>query len=197
MKLAMRSMLAALLLGAAAAAAENAARPQPEPVATQSAALMAYAIGPEDLIEVFVWKEPELSTTVTVRPDGRISLPLAGELEAAGRTPQQLRQDIGQRLKQYVDQPVVTVIVKAVNSSQISVLGEVRKPGRYRIAQRSTVLDAIALGGGFTDFSDGKDVLVLRTTPEGVRRIHVNVRQLLRDGGKPVVLEAGDTVYVE
>ena len=156
-----------------------------------------YVLGPEDVIEVFVWKEPDLSTAVTVRPDGRITLPLAGELVAAGKSPAELQEEIASELARFVERPVVTVIVKAINSRQISVLGEVRRPGRYRIAQRTTVLDAIALGGGFTEFAHRRDVLVLRTTPSGVRRIKVNVRQALRDGGRPLYLEPGDTVYVD
>lgn len=163
----------------------------------QSTVDQTYRVGPEDVIEVFVWKEPELSTTVTVRPDGRITLPLAGEIEAAGKSSSELQQEIATSLKRYLAQPVVTVMVKAVNSPQISVIGEIRKPGRYRIAQRATVLDAIALGGGFTEYARPQSVVVLRRTPSGVRRIPVDVRALLRNGNTPLALEPGDTVYVE
>lgn len=156
-----------------------------------------YTLGPEDVLAVFVWKEPELSTTVTVRPDGRITLPLAGELEASGKTPRQLQAEITERLQQYLERPVVTVSVEAINSRQISVLGEVRRPGRYRIAQRTTVLDAIALGGGFTEFADRGDVVVLRNGRDGVRRIPVNVKRALNAGADPLYLEPGDTVYVD
>lgn len=156
-----------------------------------------YTLGPEDVLAVFVWKEPELSTTVTVRPDGRITLPLAGELEAAGKTPRQLQTEVTERLQQYLERPVVTVSVEAINSRQISVLGEVRRPGRYRIAQRTTVLDAIALGGGFTEFADRGDVVVLRNGTNGVRRIPVNVKRALAAGADPLYLEPGDTVYVD
>jgi polysaccharide biosynthesis/export protein len=155
----------------------------------------SYVLGPEDVLEVFVWKNPELSTTATVRPDGRITLPLAGELQASGRSPEELRDVITTHLRRYIENPFVTVMVKAIISPQISVLGEVRRPGRYRIAQQATIFDAIALGGGLSEFASGKDVLVLRTTPSGVNRIRVNVKQLLREG-KPLVLEPGDTIYV-
>jgi polysaccharide export outer membrane protein len=156
-----------------------------------------YVLGPEDVIEVFVWKNPDLSSTATVRPDGRITLPLAGELVAAGKTPEELRAAITTELKRYVELPFVTVMVKAINSPQISVLGEVRKPGRFRLAQRASVLDAIAMGGGFTEYADGKQVVVLRPLPGGgTRRIKVNVKDLLR-GGDPLRLEPGDTVYVD
>ncbi|HEY0782644.1 MAG TPA: polysaccharide biosynthesis/export family protein [Thermoanaerobaculia bacterium] len=155
----------------------------------------SYVLGPEDVLEVFVWKNPELSTTATVRPDGRITLPLAGELQAAGRSPEELRDVVTTHLRRYIENPFVTVMVKAINSPQISVLGEVRRPGRYRIAQQATIFDAIALGGGLSEFASGKDVLVLRTTPSGVNRIRVNVKQLLEEG-KPLVLSPGDTIYV-
>lgn len=156
-----------------------------------------YTLGPEDVLEVFVWKEPELSTTVTVRPDGRITLPLAGELDAAGKTPRQLQAEVTERLEEYLEMPVVTVSVQAINSRQISVLGEVRRPGRYRLAQRTTVLDAIALGGGFTEFADRGDVVVLRNGKNGVRRIPVDAKRALNAGGEPLYLEPGDTVYVD
>lgn len=157
----------------------------------------AYQLGAEDLLEVHVWKEPELSTTATVRPDGRITLPLAGELVAAGKTVEELQAEIATALGEYVEMPVVTVMVKAINSPQISVLGEVRRPGRYRIAQRATILDAIALGGGFTEFARRDEVVVLRQTSYGVRRIPVDVESLVRHGSNPLALKSGDTIYVE
>ncbi|MFW6175802.1 MAG: polysaccharide biosynthesis/export family protein, partial [Acidobacteriota bacterium] len=101
------------------------------------------------------------------------------------------------RLKEYLDLPVVTVMVKEINSPQISVLGEVRRPGRYRVTERVTILDAIALGGGFTEFADRAAVVVIRKTPSGVRRYRINVRSMLRDGGGPFYLEPRDTVYVD
>lgn len=183
---------AAVALGAAAPAA-------PAPSAAREAAPTesGFVLGPEDVLEVFVWKEPELSTTATIRPDGRITLPLAGELVAAGKEPEALQEEITERLKRYLDVPVVTVMVKAINSPQISVLGEVRRPGRYRIAQRTTILDAIALGGGFTEFARRKQVVVLRHTRSGSRRIQINVDAVLRNGTSPLYLQPGDTVYVD
>ena len=157
----------------------------------------AYNLGAGDVLEVFVWKEPDLSTTVTIRPDGRVALPLAGELRASGRTTQELQERITSRLQEYLDLPVVTVMVKEINSPQISVLGEVRRPGRYRVTERVTILDAIALGGGFTEFADRSAVVVIRKTPAGVRRYRINVRSMLRDGGGPFYLEPRDTVYVD
>ena len=157
-----------------------------------------YRMGSEDVIEVFVWKEPELSTTVTIRPDGRISLPLANELEASGKTAAELQAEITTRLSKYVVQPVVNVMVKQVNSLKISVLGEVRRPDVYRIKNRVTVLDAIAMAGGFTDLARPNKVIVLRNTAAGPQRIRINIKQLVDDDSKsPFLLQTLDTVYVE
>lgn len=187
--------LALILAAAAAPAAPASAEPPAE--RNGSRPEVEFTLGPEDVIQVFVWKEPELSTVVTVRPDGRITLPLAGELVAADKTPKQLQEEVTERLEQYLEVPVVTVSVQAINSRQISVLGEVRRPGRYRLAQHTTVLDAIALGGGFTEFADRGDVVVLRKGRHGMRRIPVNVKRTLSNGGDPLYLEPGDTVYVD
>jgi polysaccharide export outer membrane protein len=157
-----------------------------------------YRMGTEDVIEVFVWKEPELSTTVTIRPDGRISLPLASELEASGKTAAELQAEITVRLSKYVVQPLVNVMVKQVNSLKISVLGEVRRPDVYRIKNRVTVLDAIAMAGGFTDLARPNKVIVLRNTATGPQRIRVNIKQLVDDDRiAPFFLRTLDTVYVQ
>ena len=157
-----------------------------------------YRLGPEDVIDVFVWKEPDLSATVTVRPDGKVSLPLANELEASGKTAQELQQEIIKRLQQYLSEPVVNVMVKQINSMKISVLGEVRKPDVYRIKNRVSLLDAIAMAGGFTDLAKPSKVVVLRNTPEGVKRFQINIKQAVGDGkSAPFYLQSQDTVYVE
>ena len=150
------------------------------------------------MIEVFVWKEAELSTTVVIRPDGRISLPLSGEIEASGKTAVQLQQEITEKLRQYIAEPVVNVMVKQVNSLKISVLGEVRKPDVYRIKNRVTVLDAIAMAGGFTDLAKPSKVIVLRNTSSGPQRIKINIKQVVADDtATPFYLQPLDTVYVE
>jgi len=158
-----------------------------------------YRLGPEDVVEIFVWKEPELSRTVVVRPDGKISMPLITELVASGKTAAQLQTEITTKLRQLVTDPVVNVIVKEINSPKISVLGEVRKPDVYSIKHKITVLDAIALAGGFTEFAKRDKVLVLRNgTSAGQQRIALNLKRLLKDGGGEVFyLEPSDTVYVE
>jgi polysaccharide export outer membrane protein len=177
-------------------AAENEISQRPPAPADQSG---DYRLGPEDVIDVFVWQEKDLSTTVVVRPDGKISLPLAGELEASGKNTNQLQQEIADKLQRYVNQPVVNVMVKQINSLKISVLGEVHKPDVYRIKNRVTVLDAIALAGGFTDLARPTRVVVLRNSPAGQQRIKVNLKAMVNgdSGQQPFYLQPLDTVVVE
>ena len=133
--------------------------------------------------------------SVTVRPDGKVSLPLVGEVEVAGRTPAAVEEEISQRLAAYVAAPVV-LIVEEIKSVQVTVLGEVRSPGRYPLQQKLTVLDIIALAGGFTEFADRDKVIVLRRESTGVQPITVDLKGLLRDRTEaPVFLRRGDTVY--
>lgn len=195
-------VLMALLLSVAAAFAApadheteiNATLPETNDAVTSDA---TYALGPGDVIEVFVWKEPELTTTVTVLPDGRIALPLVGDLQAAGKTTDELESEAVEKLHEFVEQPVVSIIVKEVNSPKISVLGEVRRPGRHLIQQGTTVLDAIAMSGGFTEFAHRNRVTVIRQTADGLERIPVHVKRLLEKGGTAFYLEPGDTVHVD
>jgi polysaccharide export outer membrane protein len=182
------------VLTTAALAAENSIAATP----ASGIASSDYRLGPEDVIDVFVWKEPDLSTTVVVRPDGKISLPLSNELDASGKTALQLQEEIAERLQKYISQPVVNVMVKQINSLKISVLGEVRKPDVYKIKTRVTVLDAIAMAGGFTDLARPNRVVVLRIGPQGQERIKVNLKDAISDNhGAPLYLQPLDTVYVE
>jgi polysaccharide export outer membrane protein len=175
-----------------------AAQANDKPTVTTPAGASEFRLGPEDVIDIFVWKEPDLSTTVTVRPDGKISLPLAGEIEASGKTAAQLQVEIADSLQKFIIKPVVNVMVKQINSLKISVLGEVRKPDIYKIKSRITVLDAIAMAGGFTDLARPNRVVVLRNDATGPQRIVINVNQLVTDkGGAPFFLQPLDTVYVE
>lgn len=155
-----------------------------------------YFLGPEDVVEVWVWKEPDLSTTVTVRPDGKLSLPLIGELDAKDKTALQLEEEIRNKLRSFLAEPVVTVIVKEVNFPKISVLGKVNKPDVYKIKQKLTILDAIALAGGFTHYAKRDRVTIIRNNSANQQRFQVNLKNLDREG-KPVYLQPFDTVYVE
>ncbi len=156
-----------------------------------------FTLGPSDVILVWVWQEADLTMSVTVRPDGKVSLPLVGEVDVAGRSPLAVEQEIQQRLAAYVVAPVV-VIVEQINSLQVTVLGEVGAPGRYPLQQQLTVLDIIALAGGFTQFANRDKVTVLRREGTGVQPITVDLKGLLRNGSEaPLFLRPGDTVYVK
>jgi polysaccharide export outer membrane protein len=157
-----------------------------------------YRLGPDDVLEVFVWKEPDLSTTTVVRPDGKISLPLINECDAVGRTVLELQQTIKERLSRFVSTPIVNVIVKEVKYPKISVIGQVRKPDQYRIVNRISVLDAIALAGGFTDYAKRDDVIVIRNGASGAQRIRLNLKKLVEDErAQMFYLQQYDTVYVK
>jgi polysaccharide export outer membrane protein len=157
-----------------------------------------FRLGPDDVIEVFVWKEAELSTTVVVRPDGKVSLPLIGELPTSGKTAVELQKEIAAKLSQYVTQPVVNVMVKEVNSAKVSVLGEVRTPGVYKIKDRATVLDAIALAGGFTEYAKRNKVTIIRPSATGEQRIKLNVDEQIKEANSRLVYVLPyDKIYVQ
>lgn len=155
-----------------------------------------YLLGPEDVIGVFVWHEPELSVSVMVRPDGKVSLPLVDELHVGGRSPAEVRDMVAEALGRYIDNPVVSVSVEEINHAKVSVLGEVRLPGRYLMRQHISLLDAIALAGGFTEFSK-RDVAIVRSGPDGVTRIKVDLAGVLEGKSDRLpALRANDAVYV-
>jgi len=159
----------------------------------------SYVIGAEDVITIAVWKEPEISHQVPVRPDGMISLPLLGDVKASGLTPLQLQDQLTTDLKKYVSDPQVTVIVNQVNSLSFNVVGEVLKPGYYPLTRRMTILDAIAISGGFRDFAKTKKIYVLRTQADGKQvRIPFNYKNVIK-GKNPqtnIELQARDTLVV-
>lgn len=158
-----------------------------------------YVIGADDVLAINVWKEPEISRSVPVRSDGRISLPLVGELQAGGQTPLQLEQEITKRLRNYISEPEVTVIVQDSKSQKINILGMVARPGAYLLSGSVTVLDAIAMAGGFKDFAKQKSVYVLRQNPDGTQqRIPFNYKDVIK-GKNPeqnIRLLPRDTVVV-
>jgi polysaccharide export outer membrane protein len=160
----------------------------------------SFVIGNDDKLNINVWKDPELTRTVQVRPDGKVSMPLIGELQAAGRTPLQLEGEITDKLKTYMAQPDVTVIVEQINSQKFNILGRVAKPGSYPLTTTTTVLDAIAEAGGFLDFAKQKGIYILRPKPGGgaETRLHFNYKDVIK--GKHteenVRLEPHDTIVV-
>lgn len=158
-----------------------------------------YVIGEADVLDIDVWKEKEISRTIPVRPDGKISLPLIGEIQASGLTPMQLQDDITQDLKSYIDNPEVTVIVDNPISHQFNIVGQVARPGAYPLTESMTVLDAIAEAGGFKDFAKQTKIYVLRPSPGGIRvRIPFNYKKVIRGASlqQNVPLKPGDTIVV-
>jgi polysaccharide export outer membrane protein len=159
----------------------------------------SFVIGNDDLLAINVWKEPDISRSIPVRSDGRISLPLVGEVQAAGRTPLQLEQDIANRLRTYIAAPEVTVMVQEIHSQKINIMGQVVKPGSYSLELATTVLDAIAAAGGFRDFANQKHIYILRQNPSGGEsRIALNYKNVIK-GKNPeqnIKLEPRDTIVV-
>jgi polysaccharide export outer membrane protein len=159
----------------------------------------SYVIGANDVLAINVWKEPEITRSVPVRSDGKISLPLVGELMASGQTPLQLEQEITKRLQNYISEPEVTVIVTDSKSQKVNIMGMVSRPGAYLLTSSTTVLDAIAMAGGFKDFAKQKSIYVLRHAPDGTqKRIPFNYKEVIK-GQNPeqnIRLQTGDTVVV-
>ncbi len=159
----------------------------------------AYVIGANDVLAINVWKEPDISRSVPVRSDGKISLPLAGELQASGQTPRQLEQEITQRLQSYISEPEVTVIVTDSKSQRVNILGMVARPGAYLLTSTTTVLDAIAMAGGFKDFAKQKSIYILRPAADGTQtRLPFNYKEVIKGKNteQNIRLQAGDAVVV-
>ena len=158
-----------------------------------------YLIGPDDILSINVWKEPEISRTLPVRPDGNISLPLIGDLMASGETPVQLQSNIRRQLLAYLSDPEITVVVQEAKSHKFNIVGEVQKPGTYLLSTPMSVLDAIAVAGGLRDFARSSKIYVLRINPDGTRvRLPFNYKQVIKgENLKPDVwLQKHDTIVV-
>jgi polysaccharide export outer membrane protein len=157
-----------------------------------------YRIGPEDVLNIAVWKNEDISRVVPVRPDGKISLPLLHDMQAAGLTALELRDRIRQALQPYEPAVEVTVIVAEVRSYKVSVLGEVVHPGRFELRRWSTVLDALALAGGFKDFAATSRIVILRPKGKTTQKIPFDYKKVVAAGGEAetVFLQPGDVVVV-
>jgi polysaccharide biosynthesis/export protein len=197
-----------LLPAVAVQAQENAERKQP----TQNGAAMnardavqkpatqdpSYVIGAQDVLDIDVWKETELTRTVPVRPDGRISLPLLNDVQAAGLTPTQLAAEITANLKKFITNPQVTVIVSQINSQRVYILGEAARPGAYPLLPGMNVLQALSSAGGFTMFANMKKIYVLRQEGGKQEKFPFNYKEVI-DGKRPeqnIELKAGDQIVV-
>ncbi len=202
--------LAALtLLPAMAASGHASAEDGPQAITAQgaSAAGMAHAlpqsrlyrIGVDDVLAVSVWHEPDLSRSVPVRPDGKISLPLVGEVQAAGKTPPQLEGELRTSMAQFVKNPELTVIVSEIRSQRVNIIGQVMHPGTFSLTQTMGVLDAISLAGGLRDFAKKSKIYVLRETDSGHRtRLSFKYKDVVsgKSSAQDIVLQPNDTVVV-
>ena len=167
-------------------------QPQGEVVADSD----QYIIGAEDVLFIHVWREDSLSRTVPVRMDGKISLPLIDETQAAGLTPLQLKESLIQKLKEFIDTPNVSVIVMEANSVKVYVSGQVRTPGVYRLRSETTLLQVIPMAGGFTDWAGQKRIIVIRKEDGKEKRITANYKAMVEGKAPILVLKAGDTIIV-
>lgn len=157
-----------------------------------------YVIGPEDVLNINVWKEADVSGSVPVRPDGKISLPLLNDVQAAGLTPMQLTTDITEKLKKFITDPRVTVTVATVNSRKVYVLGEVTRPGAITLLPDMTVLQALTSSGGPTPYAKTSRMYVLRKESGSQVKLAFNYKEVVkgRNAEQNVVLKPGDTVVV-
>jgi len=155
-----------------------------------------YVIGPDDTLYISVWKEPDLTETLPVRADGKISMPLLNDVQAAGLTPMQLGSALTDKLKKYVSDPHVTIVVTQMNSQRVYVTGEVLHPGAMNLTPNMTVLQALS-AAGFTQFANTKGIYVLRNERGGETKLPVNYKKLIKgEGGQNIALKPGDTIVI-
>lgn len=179
-----------------------AVNPLPDSAQEKSSLIVTtdYILGPEDVLEITVWRNVDLSKTVTVRPDGKISLPLIGDVSAVGKTTVQLADEISGKLKEYKENPQVTILVKEVNSYAIYVLGEVAHPGKFPLKSKTTLLQAVTVAGGFTPTAARNKIVVFRFAKDGTSQIKIKASYddiVLREGSNQnIELKPGDQIVV-
>ena len=184
--------------GAQQASVKSPAKTAPTMPAVGVPVASDYIIGAEDLLQVSIWRNEAMSRTLPVRPDGKISLPLLHDIHAAGLTPLQLRDKIAAALSEFMPSPEVSVTVMQVNSYRVSVLGEVQKPGVLQLKAPTTVMEALALAGGFKDFASPSKIVIFRKDSTGqTQRLRFNYNRAVGNGGEDnVSLKSGDVVVV-
>jgi polysaccharide biosynthesis/export protein len=183
----------------AAAASVGAAVPPAATAATTPVIVPAeYIIGADDVMKVDFWRDKEMSSEVTVRPDGKISLPLINEIQAAGLTPAQLKDRISEEARKYVEDPTVTVEVKVINSRKVFITGEVKKPGPYPLTGTTSVLQLIAIAGGLGDYAKSDQIVIYRTESGKQAAFAFNYKEVLkkRKLAQNIELKPGDTIVV-
>ncbi|MBO0910819.1 MAG: polysaccharide biosynthesis/export family protein, partial [Acidobacteria bacterium] len=173
------------------------ADPGPPTILPAAKAGVSYVIGPSDLLVISVWKEPDLTETLPVRADGMISIPLLNDVKASGLTPMELSASLTEKLKKYIDDPRVTVVVSKMDSQRVYVTGEVLHPGAMYLTPEMTVLQALA-SAGFTPFASTKGIYVLRNEQSGQKKFPVNYKKLVKgqDNAQNILLKPGDTIVV-
>ena len=157
-----------------------------------------YVIGLGDMLEIFVWRNEQLSRDVIVRPDGKISLPLIQDIQAEGLTVLQLRDEITRRFDKHVNVPKVTIIVSQINSYKVNVLGRVMRPGVYPITGNTTLLEAISMAGGFSEWANKRKITVITHQGGKEKKIRVNYKKIAsgKDPSQNIILKRGDTIIV-
>lgn len=157
-----------------------------------------YVIGPEDVLYIHVWREETLTRTVTVRMDGKISIPLVDDIQAAGLTPLQLKEVLIQKFKKFVESPTASVIVMEANSFKIYISGQVRTPGVYKLRNETSIAQIISMAGGLTEWANPKKIIILRKENGKEKQIIVNYKKIVQgeDLGANLILKAGDTIIV-
>jgi polysaccharide biosynthesis/export protein len=180
--------------GSKPAAPKASAPPAPAGVALPP----GYVIGPEDVLDVVFWRDKDMTAEVTVRPDGRITLPLINEVDASGKTPEQLRAILMTAASKYIEDPNVTVVVKAINSRKVFITGQVAKPGAYSLTAPTTVVQLIALAGGLHEFADAKNIIIMRMENGKPVAYPFNYKDVLKRKNlkQNIELKPGDTVVV-
>jgi len=187
-----------VILAMTATGLGSAAVPADEPGSKSTPEQGDYRIGPEDVLDIAVWNNTAISRTVPVRPDGKISLPLLNDTQAAGLTPMQLREVLIKKLAEYMPMPEVSVIVREVHSFKVSVIGEVKRPGRHELKSRATVLDALALAEGLGEFAARGRIVILRHEGNSLKRILFNYNKVVSADGEleNFLLQPGDIIVV-
>jgi polysaccharide export outer membrane protein len=178
--------------------ASNSSSTKPTPGAGETIAPQGYVIGPDDVLTIVFWREKDLSGDVAVRPDGRISLPLINEINAAGLTPEQLRIALTKAADQYVEEPTVTVMVKVINSRKVFITGQVAKPAPYPLIGPTTVLQLITIAGGLLEYADSENIGVVRTVDGKPTRFRFNYKDVIKGKNlaQNIELKPGDQIVV-
>jgi len=189
-------LLVAALAGMQGSLAQEAAKSAPAQPAAAAVADAGYKIGPQDVLKVDVWKEPEITRVVPVRPDGKISLPLLNDVQASGLTAMELANTITEGLKKFINNPQVTVTVTEINSRRVYVTGEVTRPGAFPLLPNMTALQALTSAGGFTQFANPKKIYVLRTENGKQTKLPFNYKDVVNGKANDINLLPGDTIVV-